>query len=46
MRQEYQYLKSLELMVFRITDFDVKNTLSVVMRELEDYTVPNYGPVF
>ncbi|WP_213279891.1 endonuclease domain-containing protein [Chryseobacterium indologenes] len=40
-RQEY--LESLGLLVFRISDFDVRNNLNVVMRELEDFIVLHYG---
>ncbi|MDR6462871.1 endonuclease domain-containing protein [Chryseobacterium sediminis] len=40
-RQEY--MESLGLLVFRISDFDVRNNLSVVMRELEDFIVLHYG---
>lgn len=38
-----EYLESLGLFVFRINDFDVKNNLSVVMKELEDFIVLHYG---
>ncbi|MCX8523152.1 endonuclease domain-containing protein [Chryseobacterium formosus] len=37
------YLESLGLKIFRITDFDVKHNLSVVMRELEQFIIKNYG---
>ncbi|WP_051878400.1 endonuclease domain-containing protein [Chryseobacterium sp. FH1] len=37
------YLESLNLKVFRITDFDVKNNLALVMKELENYIIENYG---
>lgn len=40
-RQEY--LESLGLLVFRISDFDVRNNLGVVMKELEDFIVLHYG---
>ncbi|MCQ9638216.1 endonuclease domain-containing protein [Chryseobacterium sp. WG14] len=40
-RQEY--LESLGLMVFRIDDFDVRNNLSIVMRELEEFIILHYG---
>lgn len=53
MKQEYDgirqaYLESLGLVIFRITDFDVRYNLSVVMKELEDFIVWKYGnhPVF
>lgn len=38
-----EYLESLGLLVFRISDFDVKNSLSIVMKELEDFIVLHYG---
>ena len=38
-----KYLESLGLRVFRITDFDIKNNLSVVMKELEDFIIEHYG---
>jgi very-short-patch-repair endonuclease len=37
-----KYLESLGLRVFRIADFDVRNNLSVVMKELEDYLILHY----
>jgi len=37
------YLESLGLKVFRISDFDVKHNLTVVMKELENYIIENYG---
>lgn len=37
------YLESLGLKVFRITDFDVKHNLTLLMKELEDYIISNYG---
>lgn len=40
-RQEY--MESLGLLVFRITDFDVKNNLWIVMKELEDFIIAHYG---
>lgn len=48
LKQDYDdvrqiYLESLGLIVFRITDFDVRNKLSVVMKELEDFIVRYYG---
>lgn len=48
LKQEYDsirqiYLESLGLIVIRFTDFDVKNNLSVVMKELEDFIVQQYG---
>ncbi|KUJ54815.1 endonuclease domain-containing protein [Chryseobacterium aquaticum] len=38
-----KYLESLGLKIFRVTDFDVKNNLSVVMKDLENFVVENYG---
>jgi very-short-patch-repair endonuclease len=38
-----KYLESLGLLVFRITDFDVKNNLDVVMKELEEFIILHYG---
>lgn len=38
-----KYLESLGLKVFRTTDFDVKNNLSVVMKDLEKFIIENYG---
>ncbi|REC70097.1 endonuclease domain-containing protein [Chryseobacterium rhizosphaerae] len=40
-RQEY--LESLGLLVFRVDDFDIRNNLSIVMRELEEFIILNYG---
>ncbi|KAA2223738.1 endonuclease domain-containing protein [Chryseobacterium sediminis] len=43
-----EYLESLGLLVFRISDFDVRNNLGVVMKELEEFIILHYGnhPVF
>ncbi|WP_431610149.1 endonuclease domain-containing protein [Chryseobacterium sp. 'Rf worker isolate 10'] len=38
-----EYLESLGLLVFRINDFDVKNNLNLVMKELENFIVMHYG---
>ncbi|MCJ7932402.1 MAG: endonuclease domain-containing protein [Chryseobacterium sp.] len=38
-----KYLESLGLLVFRISDFDVRNNLSAVMKELEDFIILHYG---
>lgn len=48
LKQEYdlertKFLESLDLKVFRITDWDVKHNLSVVMKELEDFIIENYS---
>ena len=40
MRQKF--LESLGLKFFRISDFDVKNNLSLVMKDLEDFIIENY----
>lgn len=37
------YLESLGLKIFRIADFDVKNNLSLVMKDLEEFIIKNYG---
>jgi len=47
-KQEYdlqrtKFLESIGLKVFRITDCDVKQNLSVVMKELEDFIIENYS---
>lgn len=41
--ERQKYLESLGLHVFRITDFDIKNNLSVVMKELENFIIEHYG---
>jgi len=38
-----QYLESLGLVVFRITDFDVRNNLGVVMMDLEYFIIQHFG---
>lgn len=38
-----KYLESLGLKIFRITDFDIKHNLSVVMKDLENFIVENYS---
>ncbi|WP_276966075.1 endonuclease domain-containing protein [Chryseobacterium sp.] len=37
-----EYLEALGLLVFRISDFNVRNNLSLVMKELEDFIVLHY----
>ncbi|MBD3903475.1 endonuclease domain-containing protein [Chryseobacterium sp. Ch-15] len=37
------YLESLGLKVFRISDFDVKNNLDVVMKDLESFIIKHYA---
>ncbi|MGU3377137.1 endonuclease domain-containing protein [Chryseobacterium sp. M5A1_1a] len=38
-----EYLETLGLLVFRISDFDVRDNLNVVMRALEEFIVLHYG---
>ena len=40
-----RYLEGLGLRVYRITDFDVKHNLELVMSDLENYIVREYGIV-
>lgn len=40
LRQEY--LESLNLKVFRITDFDIKHNLSIIMKDLENFIISHY----
>ncbi|MCA6068102.1 endonuclease domain-containing protein [Chryseobacterium sp. RG1] len=42
-RERQKYLESFGLNVFRITDFDIKNNLSVVMRDLENFIIEDYS---
>ncbi|WP_394665762.1 endonuclease domain-containing protein [uncultured Chryseobacterium sp.] len=37
-----KYLESLGLKIFRITDFDVRHNLSVVMKDLEYFIIEHY----
>ncbi|MBW7676172.1 endonuclease domain-containing protein [Chryseobacterium chendengshani] len=37
-----KYFESLELKIFKTTDFDVKNNLSRVMKDMEDFIIQNY----
>lgn len=37
-----KYLESLGLKFFRISDFDVKNNLALVMKDLEDFIIEHY----
>ncbi|NML56435.1 endonuclease domain-containing protein [Chryseobacterium cheonjiense] len=37
-----QYLESLGLTIFRITDSDVRNNLAVVMKDLENFLIEHY----
>lgn len=39
------YLESFGLLVFRITDFDIKQNTTVVMKELEDFIIQHYKMV-
>lgn len=41
--ERQKYLESLGLYVFRITDFDIRNNLSVVMKDLENFIIEHYG---
>ncbi len=38
-----QFLESLNLKVYRISDFRVKNDLANVMKELEDFIITNFS---
>lgn len=38
----HKYLESLGLKIFRITDFDIKHNLSVVMKDLEEFIIENF----
>ena len=38
-----KYFQSLGLKMFKVTDFDMKNNLGKVMKDLEDFIVENYG---
>ncbi len=38
-----QYLESLNVMVYRIADFRVKNDIDNVMKELEDYIIQHFS---
>ncbi|MCS3532191.1 endonuclease domain-containing protein [Chryseobacterium sp. JUb7] len=37
-----EYLESLGLKIFRINDFDVRNNISLVMKDLGDFIIENY----
>lgn len=41
--ERQKYLESFGLHIFRITDFDIKNNLGVVMKELEDFIIEHYS---
>ncbi|EJL75416.1 endonuclease domain-containing protein [Chryseobacterium populi] len=41
--ERQKYLESLTLKVFIITDFDIKNNLAVVMKDLERFIIEHYG---
>lgn len=41
-RIRQEHLEPLGLLGFRITDFDVKNNLAVVMKELENFIIYHY----
>ncbi|MCW3162516.1 endonuclease domain-containing protein [Chryseobacterium oryctis] len=40
--ERQRYLESLGLKVFRITDFDMKNNLQIVMKDLENFIIQHY----
>ena len=42
-RKRQQFLESLDLKVYRISDFRVKNDLLNVMKELEDYIIEYFS---
>lgn len=42
-RVRQDYLESLGLLVFRISDFDVRNNLNEVMKKLEKFIMLHYG---
>lgn len=42
-RSRQEYFESLGLKVFRITDFDVKNNLDVVMKDLEMFIIEHFA---
>ena len=42
-RKRQQFLESLDLRVFRISDFRIKNDLLNVMKELEDYIIEYFS---
>ena len=37
-----KYLESLGLKAFRVSDFDIRNNIGVVMKDLEDFIVEHY----
>lgn len=42
-RMEQQFLESLNLKIYRISDFRIKNDLANVMKELEDFIIKNFS---
>ncbi|WP_185117083.1 hypothetical protein [Chryseobacterium phocaeense] len=40
-----KYLESLGLCIFRTTDFDIKNNIAVVMKDLEDFIIQHFGTI-
>lgn len=42
-KERQKYLESFGLNVFRIKDFDIKNNLGVVMRDLENFIIEHYS---
>lgn len=41
--QQQQFLESLNLKIYRISDFRIKNDLANVMKELEDFIIKNFS---
>ncbi|UJF29074.1 endonuclease domain-containing protein [Kaistella sp. 97-N-M2] len=42
-RIQQQFLESLNLKIYRISDFRIKNDLANVMKELEDFIIKNFS---
>lgn len=42
-RIRQEYLESLGLLVFRITDFDIRNNIAFVMKDLEYFIIQHFG---
>ncbi|MBO7446205.1 MAG: DUF559 domain-containing protein [Bacteroidales bacterium] len=38
-----EYMRSLGVLIFRVTDYDVLHSLGWVMQELEEFILKNYG---
>lgn len=41
--EKTKFLESLGLKIFKITDWDVKNNLSIVMKDLENFIIQKYS---